>query len=59
MIYNGSRFPRLVHLPAGEWVAVVAGKQAGVTPVTDLPSHYTGQVTVPAFSAMVLYNPDA
>lgn len=55
VIYNGNKDEKTIRLPEGNWVAVVAGMEAGVTPVTAMPNYYAGKVTVPGYSAMVLY----
>ncbi|MGE5585169.1 MAG: type I pullulanase [Bacillota bacterium] len=55
VIYNGNKGEKTIRLPEGSWVAVVAGMEAGVTPVTAMPNCYAAEVTVPGYSAMVLY----
>jgi pullulanase len=53
VVYNGSDQPQTVALPETDvvWFQVVTDKEAGIEPLAEVQ----GQITVPRFSAAVLY----
>ena len=63
VIYNANRHDVEIAMPTqGEWSIVVAGRQAGTSPLDDAAYMVTGEedddvrVRVPAISAMVLHS---